>query len=50
MDTELIKGFFGAVLITAVILVLGYFIVRDDAEKAMRPLYRPDGSCFMNCK
>lgn len=47
---ESIKGFCGAVLITAVIVVLGYFIVRDDASRAMRPVYSPDGTCIVNCK
>ena len=47
---EQFKAFTIALLSTAAFLVLCYFICRDDVERAARPLYRPDGSCFYNCK
>lgn len=47
---EQFKGFMTALLCTCAFLVLCYFICRDDVERAARPIYSPDGSCFYNCK
>jgi hypothetical protein len=45
-----IKGFIGAMLITALILGMGAFIVSADAQHAMRPVYDPQGTCIVNCE
>jgi hypothetical protein len=47
--SDSIKGFTGALIITALFLALAAFIIHDDVERAARPVYDPQGTCIVNC-
>jgi hypothetical protein len=45
-----IKGFTGALVLTALFLAIAAYVVSDDVKRATHPVYDPQGTCIVNCR